>query len=130
MENSNTNTNTNSEEGKIRQKDYQGQELGAVDTNKESSFSGEDYEASGDAVRSNPSREEGDVSRRAGMNAGVSGIGEGSAQGYEGNTDDSGLPADEDLGLSSEDIESDTEVSRQGSRDASTREGDSASSSI
>lgn len=33
------------------------------------------------------------VARRAGMNSGTQGIGTGSAQGYEGNTDDSGLDA-------------------------------------
>lgn len=35
------------------------------------------------------------VARRAGMNSGTQGIGTGSAQGYEGNTDDSGLDNDE-----------------------------------
>lgn len=162
----------NNNNGKIDKKDYNGQKLGAVDTNKDSNFSDEGYEFSGDAVRANPSRDvdkevdldrsgprynrsghgEGEnrgissptsgdgqqsyeqqeqqqaagiptqgssrgerVSRRAGMNAGVEGIGQGSAQGYEGNTDDSGLPQDEDLDLSGTDEidESDIEQSTE-----------------
>ena len=42
--------------GKIEKKDYQGQRLGSVDANKSSNFD-DSYEASGDAVRANPSRE-------------------------------------------------------------------------
>lgn len=149
--------------GKIIKKDYRGRELGSVDTNKDTNFDAayerdqEFYEASGDAVRTNPSRDNDDsekeidldrsgpryqqqqqqqqqqaagiptqdssrsdrVARRAGQNAGVSGIGEGSAQGYEGNTDDSGLPQDEDASLSGSDEKSDIEKSIEVSKEAS-----------
>lgn len=43
--------------GKIEKKDYQGQRLGSVDANKSSNFD-DSYEASGDAVRANPSRDD------------------------------------------------------------------------
>lgn len=42
--------------GKIEKTDYQGQKLGSVDSGKTSNFD-DAYEASGDAVRSNPSRD-------------------------------------------------------------------------
>lgn len=42
--------------GKVEKTDYQGQKLGSVDSGKSSNFD-DSYEASGDAVRANPSRE-------------------------------------------------------------------------
>lgn len=42
--------------GKIEKKDYQGQRLGSVDSGKSSNFD-DSYEASGDAVRANPSKD-------------------------------------------------------------------------
>ncbi len=42
--------------GKVEKTDYQGQRLGSVDSGKSSNFD-DAYEASGDAVRANPSRE-------------------------------------------------------------------------
>jgi hypothetical protein len=42
--------------GKVKKTDYQGQNLGAVDAEKSSNFD-DAYEASGDAVRANPSKD-------------------------------------------------------------------------
>lgn len=60
------------------------------------------------------------AARRAGMNSGTQGIGTGSAQGYEGNTDDSGLPNDYQLGSeedSDEDLDEEIEVSQKSKKD-------------
>lgn len=56
-----------------------------------------DNDAVGEDIEANPSRDQStpagdEAAERAGLNSGTHGMGTGSAQGYEGNSDDSGLP--------------------------------------